>query len=597
MKILKSRHNIETTDVVKIKEIPLGYINNEELAHDVSIEYGERFKTSAKKIVWPFQTFPTESPYLFDEDGKLIKDIELNRNGSMYRYEPKGTVEYSPLMFSARATVKRQGSFRSNIEYNLKVCVGERGEGIELSKRLISVFGTAARRGQCPVNVHINDDSMIPQSLLSYPVNECDFIFLESTDGIESKEFDTGIGIDYDGLLDNHTNVFVFVDSFNELLKKTERENSIIYADQGDPMTESLLFSDKKYYVDKDNYYCFNTELEHPVFKKDKYTYRSPHPAVLILEKEHKGHIVIMPKAILDNLYDNTGLIYEAMMNVYLNSYVTTDWVSSWITEEPVDYINDSATKFNKRHETINLTRMLNGLVDNLVDKSGYVLDSVETDTNNVSFIGISKNKDLSFMKVNQLNDIKKSTDETSYLTSKKTVINYMKSNLWQINTPANVEYNITEDRVYVTLKPFVNYQYGVCLTEDTTFLIPDNNNKYVISVKKSTPGITNKVLLTDMDEYEERTDGAAIAYITIRSNKASRVYDVRIAGGGIPKTAPDDYEMIDIGHPYGRPYRVGSTIVIKLPAAYKNHEDIIMAEIKKHVCAGDYPILVFNEV
>lgn len=262
-----------------------------------------------------------------------------------------------------------------------------------------------------------------------------------------------------------------------------------------------------------------------------------------------------------------------------------------------MDYINDSARKFNKRHETINLTRMLNGLVDNLVDKSGYVLDSVETDTNNVSFIGISKNKDLSFMKVNQLNDIKKSTDETSYLTSKKTVINYMKSNLWQINTPANVEYNITEDRVYVTLKPFVNYQYGVCLTEDTTFLIPDNNNKYVISVKKSTPGITNKVLLTDMDEYEERTDGAAIAYITIRSNKASRVYDVRIAGGGIPKTAPDDYEMIDIGHPYGRPYRVGSTIVIKLPAAYKNHEDIIMAEIKKHVCAGDYPILVFNEV
>jgi len=70
---------------------------------------------------------------------------------------------------------------------------------------------------------------------------------------------------------------------------------------------------------------------------------------------------------------------------------------------------------------------------------------------------------------------------------------------------------------------------------------------------------------------------------------------DTRIMGGGLPDGQPDDYDMLDIGHVNGRPYRLGSAFIIRVPKKISNYESRIRTELDKHISAGDEYVLVFE--
>ena len=88
---------------------------------------------------------------------------------------------------------------------------------------------------------------------------------------------------------------------------------------------------------------------------------------------------------------------------------------------------------------------------------------------------------------------------------------------------------------------------------------------------------------------------GIILCELYTEVTKAPKVIDIRIFGGGLPDNAKDDFNMIDIGNMYGRPYRIGSTLIIKLPKALQQYESLLLKELDKHIASGEIPVLIFE--
>ena len=70
----------------------------------------------------------------------------------------------------------------------------------------------------------------------------------------------------------------------------------------------------------------------------------------------------------------------------------------------------------------------------------------------------------------------------------------------------------------------------------------------------------------------------------------------MRQLGGGLVEDVEDNYNLMDIGHINGRPYRKTGTLVFTLPTRYKEYEDIILKAINKYISASDMPVILFED-
>ena len=70
----------------------------------------------------------------------------------------------------------------------------------------------------------------------------------------------------------------------------------------------------------------------------------------------------------------------------------------------------------------------------------------------------------------------------------------------------------------------------------------------------------------------------------------------MRQLGGGLVEDIEDNYNLMDIGHINGRPYRKTGTLVFTLPIRYKEYEDIILKAINKYISASDMPVILFED-
>jgi hypothetical protein len=70
---------------------------------------------------------------------------------------------------------------------------------------------------------------------------------------------------------------------------------------------------------------------------------------------------------------------------------------------------------------------------------------------------------------------------------------------------------------------------------------------------------------------------------------------DVRQLGGGAPPEKQyDDYELLDIGSLKGRPYRVGTSMIIKLPKRLEQYDEYIVQAIDRRKVAADMAIIKY---
>ena len=71
---------------------------------------------------------------------------------------------------------------------------------------------------------------------------------------------------------------------------------------------------------------------------------------------------------------------------------------------------------------------------------------------------------------------------------------------------------------------------------------------------------------------------------------------DMRQLGGGLSLEAKDDYNLLDIGHADGRPYRKSNTLIVKIPKKYEPYKEQILQTIEKYKVGEDYPIILFED-
>ena len=109
---------------------------------------------------------------------------------------------------------------------------------------------------------------------------------------------------------------------------------------------------------------------------------------------------------------------------------------------------------------------------------------------------------------------------------------------------------------------------------------------------------MTNTGILKDQRFYilpvDEPSNDIKVADIIIKLDTKIEPTDTRIIGGGSSKF--DNYEYIDTGNILGRPYRIGTSMVITLPKKYESHRDQLQEQIDKHISSSEAAVLLFKD-
>ena len=80
------------------------------------------------------------------------------------------------------------------------------------------------------------------------------------------------------------------------------------------------------------------------------------------------------------------------------------------------------------------------------------------------------------------------------------------------------------------------------------------------------------------------------------QTDVAIEIYDMGQSGGGLSEDEPDDFELLDIGHINGRPYRIAGALVLTMPTKYSSHDEYIQKVINKYKTAEDYIAVFYKD-
>ena len=599
MKIRLPKHKIEQRtqdDLINdnnrlrfaIKEIPLGYINTDEISHVPTIHIEDDFQQQKRKLVRPYDVFMEEDPYFFDSKNNPVIGT-MKRSNNVYVYEPRNSTEFVPLTFTVYCEIQKQMKYYNDQIYDISVSVSDSTSDMSFCNNLLSIFGDKYLYGDCPPNIRINSGSTIVESLIQQDFRYTDFVFVQSHDGIhlgDSVEDSDIINVDY--ILGQHTNLWIscsgdyqgrFTTAVSPYNSSSLNMNQTVLYDT----TEYTISSRRLSIFDQNvNFIEGQTYNDIPMYINE---------AALILHRSGKGFVIVTPSWFLEEKLDETyRMVYEIMMYCYLNSYYKSREVTFWISDIPIDYLAYHNNRYGMCH---NLVKIDDLLLD--YDLHGmYTVKDIVISTPYVRYLGLSQNKELLFKKTNAEPDPIKHDDEYSFYTTKHSIIHYKQEDIYTIEKPMNIEFMEEGTTTYIIVHPYISTQNRVRTTTDQTFKITDYNKKYILYVGKGSSNIENTFYLL-LDTEIPDTSYSRVASISFEAKDKPLVCDTRILGGGLPDDQTDEYDMLDIGHPFGRPYRLGSTLIIRLPKIAEVYKDRISKELDKHISAGDEYTLVFE--
>ena len=635
MKIYPSKHRIKQiaeSNIDKDITIPLAYLNNEHISYSITKQVHDDFSNTTKIPVLPNAELENENVLLFDEFGNPAEsDTIINRVESRYFYYPNNMIEFTPLKFSYNVIAKRKLTYSIANKFNLNIkCVDDKNK-LDFVNTLSKILMVPSDKKYLPNNIIINNNSTSTNSLTDIDYENTDFVFVKSSDGLHydfnvpPEYFDdddnivaSGNSIPYETFLSSNINTWIICDDHykypisNGAGFKVSIKSPVISAEK----TATI----KDYYNITD--YAFKTLKIHNIFENDICP-------VLIVENENKGYTIYSSSELFNNetIDSYKHIIYEVLMYVYCNSYKTSKIVNESITYTMPDYevINNSLCKktgFTSKITLDNLLKINMGKYRvcsvNIFDNNDTLAtpneDLIST-VDNVICTGISNNK-LTF----KLDDSNK--DNSIYQEPEKPLgwssvfyndkiyyleqIHYfMETNIGKYDGQENKLYLIEKDAdLLVRLYPFKSSKYGLNITKDLRLIIPFikttvngaeriKNEKYVIYMNLD----TNALEYVYEDDFKEDPDKAYLALIVVEETKSEQyLTDMRLKGGGLPEDLPDNFNLLDIGHIYGRPYRQANTLVITLPKKYEPYKNEILEVINKYKVAEDYPVLFFED-
>ena len=367
-------------------------------------------------------------------------------------------------------------------------------------------------------------------------------------------------------------------------------------------LVKSSIYKDKEFFFDGAEYVRFNKDILDAIFPQTVYYYSSifvDNSPIAILHKPNEGFIILSHPSIINYSEETFKLIFEVITHTFFQSYFETKTRRQYISDEPIDYYLKTNTGFNEYHPRINLNKVL--LEDGYNSQIAYNIEEVDVRLNlegnedRIRYLGLDKFKNLLFRKTIRTDPVKEA-GKVSVFTVNDTIINYDKeqSVIHLIEEIPRIGYQYMNNRSEITVAPLFSSSKGINIRYTNRIIRDNNENRLMLNTDYWLYyDAVEKSLSLSKDSLETDKDKTVIARINLGSKSSISCGDIRQLGGG--DISSDNYEMIDSSSVKGRPYRVGSTMIIKLPKRFSAYKDILGKEIKKHMASGDYPILIFE--
>ena len=586
MKIYPSNHTIRTVSTVNTDEdLVLGYLDSEFIENTIRINVNDNLTTSETKELLPYSIVDSLNITLFDVNNNPLSKIEqekllIRQEDDKYLYFPTVSTVFEPETFSYKVLAKKNMKYLTSRTYNISTACSEN----DLSQKLIQFFSDSYERKLCPSNLRFNSGDIKLESLFNSSMHDTDFLFINASDGQTYNQTSTKINIDE--LLNSNVVPWIICSEipgmdapdYNTQEQKTFniKNNEVTYS--SDYTT--------KYYFPKPP--TEDNVIYHNVFK-----YHEVSP-IIIKEYVNKGFVVYCNEEFMTRLNSLSNMFYEILMYVYLRTYISTQTITEWIADVMPDYIvqNRRLTKKEKFTSHMELHKLLG------LREGDATPIEVKIDSKVVYYTGMSSNY-LVFRKniTEQSADPIKQSNQISIFTERKNIMFYDQF-IYTINEDITdkIYCSINSDILTVVIQPFKNTflntgAFLVPVTKQIT-LNPSYDQQEVYLYWSPTTAlisltntiVENAVLLASIEVTKEKKD--------------SKLYDMRTRGGGIPESAPDIFDCLDIGHILGRPYRKGGSLIttVTLDIKYEAYKDqiydIIYQTLKQYMIADDYLVL-----
>jgi hypothetical protein len=590
MKIYPGNHQVYAIDSVNLDEqIPLCYLDTDFIVTNASITIDNNFDSSSTSELLPFSIIDNLEKTFFDKNSEpLSKDEQTKlftrQTTGKYLYQPKTSTVFNPYLYTYKVLAKKSMIYSASRKFNIKVACHDS----TLANKLIPYFADSYDRNLCPNNIKFNNGDKKVDSLLSSTYDGFNMVFISSSDGIT---YDGKTAIDIDSFLEK--NIVPFIISKNA---PDSKDNGLTAVEDFE-LLNNIIFNNSTISVTEYFSIPNNTSniTYHNIFKYNKSI--SP---LLIKEFKDKGYVIYCKPSFIDGLNAFSNIFYEVLLYVYCNSYASTASTTDWITDELPDYVveNNKLTHKNRFTSALKLTEMLD-VKDgeaSIVDIS--IKDADSKDSNVVFYTGML-NGYLMFKKISSVSyaDPVKQDGSISIYTSRKNII-YCNSLIYSIKEDISnkISCSVSDNSLTVSIKPFKNTDLDTYNFLSTVTLSTDidtsviNQNVYLMWNKSIKGFILTKSLLS------EQTLIAVIQVINTKED--SKLYDMRVRGGGISESSEDDYNCLDIGNVLGRPYRRGGTLIItiKISKSHESLKDAIYSaaynSISKYMVSGNFLIL-----
>lgn len=612
MKIFPSRHRIKSITDSHVDldlNIPLARIEVDYTKYSIDTKIEPPFSRDIKEPVVLNEAFDSPKVKFFNKFNEAVDmDNLLTRIGDKYYYKPKNIISFKPHNFYYDVTIKKKLTYKIGNSYNINIACVDDPDSLDLSKRIAAGFSNPGIRNIVPPNISINNDRIDSQAFTDMSAKDCDVLFIESPDGRYYDNSLKPIKIDKETFLDNNIAIWLASD-FN---MDYPHENFAGGKDYrvSKPILNSKLIVNAVSYFDVNNLPYNPNVVYHNLFT-------SNFCPLFIIEHIGKGYEIISTTEVLKDV-KFVQLMYEAIFFCYLNAYKKTEELSQWICSTVPDYQIESGKLVKKQYfmSSIDLYSYF-GLKasefdlfevnifksDKPVDPSVDLYEPLST----ITFIGMSGGR----LMFNQ--DITKDSpyfDEpikplgwVSIFDGSNVI--YMESLHYKVETNlADKVFTITNEyNLDIKILAFKSTQLGIDTQMPINKVIPFIKTE-VNKVERIREAeylfyidLTNqKIDFVFIEDFKKELGTPLFSIKVFQTPDAVNIIDMRQLGGGLVEDAKDNYNLMDIGHIDGRPYRPAGTIVFTLPKKYEPYEEYILKAINKYISATDIPVIMYKD-
>lgn len=564
--------------------VPLGYMHGDEKVYECNI-IQESPPLGIRKVI-PYERFDSYEKVFFESASDQPESLShlipiesgnyIKRDISGYYYEPEVSIKFAPYRFWYTLLCQRTQNYQVQKIFNYRInCIDKNNE---LSDALIQVFADAPDKNFVPKNIWINQKDLSVQSLANRPAIENDFLFIASKDGRSDAAVE--YAIDYEALLSKHVNIWLCCSDIALLENSTAQlSKSILYNETISSSKHTFLsssFSDKYLPAGGTTVKLFDGDVV----------------ACVVKHYKNKGFVIISSDQFIKKATDNYKMIYEVLSQIYLQSYVESSAISGYVCNEPVDYI----VKRNSliRSKGFRSEKTYYEYFNSYSAADFRLIDVILSDKN----VKVSHSPDyVYFEKVGGPTDVRKPLGGYSILLETQEVAFV---NKWHYVADTQIGYTTQKQEEYInlTLSPFcLNHVYTQQPIEIKLPIVTTVDYAKVHIELEAYYIVYSNTQFKCVKQKEWNGEGKVLlsAYICLKKAPIQLI-DMRTRGGGLPLDKKDNYNLMDISHSEGRPFRKSGAYVVKLPLEAKPYHDEIMKKLEQINVAGKFYSIIYEQ-